>query len=115
MEVSVNSPPEFSHPTLHSSTTEIYIPSFLVTGSKVVVDGLAPSDKFKYDESVQTLFIVSGDQTPGRRIEIIVSLSPALKPIFDVNDYWSDWGTHIAAAGTAVLAVFAYILMLFIF
>lgn len=115
MEISVNSPPEFGHPPLRSSTTEIFVPSFLATGSKIAVRGLGPSDKHRYDESVQTLFIVSGDQTPGRRIEITVSLSPALKPVFDVNDVWSDWGSHIIASGVVVLSTLVYIIMLVLF
>ncbi|THH27123.1 hypothetical protein EUX98_g7072 [Antrodiella citrinella] len=115
MEVSVNSPPEFGYPALRSSTTEIFVPSFLATGSEVTVRGLGPLDRHRYDESVQTLFIVSGDQTPGRRIEIEVSLSPALKPVFELNDVWSDWGGHITAAGTVAFAIFAYILMRLLF
>ncbi|TCD69457.1 hypothetical protein EIP91_007583 [Steccherinum ochraceum] len=115
MEISVNSPPEFGHPPLRSSTTEIFVPSFIVAGGKVIVRGLGPSDKHRYDESVQTLFIVSGDQTPGRRIEITVSLSSALKPVFEVNDVWSDWGGHILASGAVVFSILVYLLTRILF
>ncbi|KAH8103836.1 glycoside hydrolase family 5 protein [Cristinia sonorae] len=115
IDASISSPPEYGHPTLKSATTEIYIPSFLATGSKVVVHGLAPTDKHHYEESLQTLFIVSGDQTPGRKVEIRVTLAPALKAVFEVNDVWSDWGGQIITVAMALVAVFVYVLMRIIF
>lgn len=108
----VRNPPITDHPPLTSNTTEIYVPSFIAHGGKVIVRGLGEKDSYHYDESVQTLYIVAGDAVPEKVYNIEVSLSPKLKPIFVVNDVWSDFGSHVVAAGGIVLAILAYLFSL---
>lgn len=103
-------PPRVGHPPLTSSVTEIYLPSFLAHGSKILVHGLGKSDDYRYDESVQTLYISAGDNTPGKVYDISVVLSPRLRAVFEVNDIWSDFSGHIAAGGVMILAILVYIL-----
>lgn len=104
----VSDPPRRGHPTLTSSTTEIFIPSFIAHGHKVIVRGLESADSYHYDEHVQTLFIVAGDMTPGKIFRIDVWLNPGLKPLFVVNDFWSDFGSRLVATGGLLFAVLAY-------
>ena len=107
---SVNNPPRSGHPPLTSNVTEIFVPSFTAHGSQVVVQGLGDSDSYEYDEARQTLYIRAGDSTPGRVYSIKVSLSPPLRPVFFVNDFWSDWGGTVSAVGIVFLAFWAVVL-----
>lgn len=107
---SVNDPPRTSHPALTSRTTEIFVPSFTAHGSKVIVNGLEDADEYHYDETCQTLFITTAKHVPGKVYRIEVSLSPRLRRVFEVNDFWSDWGHVVGGAGVALLA--AYVLLL---
>lgn len=105
---SVFDPPRTGHPPLTSNVTEIYVPWFLVNGSKVVVQGLGPSDDYRYDAARQTLYVTVDDMTPGRTYSINVSLAPRLRAVFDVNDVWSDFGGRIVSVGVVVFALLAY-------
>lgn len=107
---SVSNPPLIGHPKLTSSVTEIYLPSFVAHGSKILVHGLGKSDRHYYDESVQTLYVTTSDNTPGKVYDISVVLSPRLRHIFEVNDLWSDFGGHIAAGGVAIIACLIWLL-----
>ncbi|PSS32123.1 hypothetical protein PHLCEN_2v2119 [Hermanssonia centrifuga] len=109
---SVSNPPRLDHPTLTSSTTEIFLPSFITHGGKVIVRGLHPDDKYHYDELRQTLFVVTKDNSPGKVHHIDVSLSPRLRTVFAVNDFWGDFGGQVAVGGTLLLALIAYLLTL---
>lgn len=109
-EPSVNAPPRTAHPPLTSNVTEIFVPSFLARGSKVVVTGLGAHDSAAYDEARQTLAIRLGDTTPGRVVRIAVALAPRLRPVFAVNDFGSDWGGAVVAAGAVLLAIWAWVL-----
>ena len=111
---SVYRPPTTEHPPLTSNVTEIFVPWFIVNGSKIVVEGLGTEDEYQYIETRQTLYITAGDSTPGRVYKISVSLSPRLRPVFPLNDLWSDFGGHMAGAGVVVLAILAYILTIFL-
>lgn len=105
-----STPPRAGHPALTSSTTEIFLPSFIAHGSKLIVQGLGKNDKSYYDESKQTLYITVEDNTPGKVYDISVVLSPRLRPVFEVNDLWSDFGLHIAAGGALILAILVYLI-----
>ncbi|KAI0697370.1 glycoside hydrolase family 5 protein [Cytidiella melzeri] len=102
---STSTPPQTGHPPLTSSVTEIFLPSFIAHGSKVIVQGLGKSDSFRYDESQQTLYVTVSDNTPGKVHDISVVLSPRLRAVFELNDLWSDFGTHFLAAGVVMLAI----------
>ncbi|KAF9238092.1 glycoside hydrolase family 5 protein [Melanogaster broomeanus] len=80
--------------------TEIYIPSLMTHGRHLVVEGLAPEDKYVYDESRQTLFVVR---------KIAVSVRPPLRPHFYVNSFWDDFGELILSGLVVFIAMFALI------
>ena len=65
-KVSVNNPPLTGHPPLKSNVTEIFLPSFIAHGGKVVVLGLSHADSYEYDEARQTLYIRTTNDTPGK-------------------------------------------------
>ncbi|KIJ16448.1 glycoside hydrolase family 5 protein [Paxillus involutus ATCC 200175] len=89
--------------------TEIYVPSLIAHGRKLVVEGLAPEDQYIYDESRQTLFVVQGDSAPGKIKKIIVSVRPPLRPHFDVNAFWGDFGELIASGLVVFIGIFVFI------
>lgn len=76
--------------------------------------GLEKTDRYHYDESVQTLFINTGENVPGKVYDISVVLSPRLRPVFELNDLWSDFGGHIAGVGAVILALLVYLLSLLV-
>ncbi|KAF8843464.1 glycoside hydrolase family 5 protein [Paxillus ammoniavirescens] len=89
--------------------TEIYLPSLIAHGRKLVVEGLAPEDQYIYDESRQTLFVVQGDSAPGKIKKITVSVRPPLRPHFDVNTFWDDFGELIASGLVVFIGIFVFI------
>lgn len=109
---SVFQPPRTGHAALTSLETEIFLPSQLTHGRRVIVKGLAPGDKYRYDESRQTLFIVCQDTSFDKFHSIIVSLDPPLAPAFAVNDFRSDFGGMIMSILVAILAILAYFFLL---
>jgi hypothetical protein len=60
-EKSVFKPPRMGHPAFMFLETEIFLPSQLAHGRRVIVKGLDRGDKHRYDENPQTLFIMSRD------------------------------------------------------
>ncbi|GJE93053.1 glycoside hydrolase family 5 protein [Phanerochaete sordida] len=108
---SVHHPPLGGHPPLTSDTTEIFLPSFLAHGGKVAVAGLPPGAAAHYDEARQTLYVRTPGARPGAVHSIRVALEPRLRAVFDVNDFWSDWGGAVAAVAAVVLALLAWLLM----
>ncbi|KAJ7866599.1 glycoside hydrolase family 5 protein [Mycena olivaceomarginata] len=83
----VPSPPLAGHPALSATETEIYVPSLLTKGRKVIVRGLGPDDRYVYDERRQTLFVVPRENAPGTRHRIEVSLNPAAGTIKNPPKY----------------------------
>lgn len=110
----MSDPPRTGHPPLKSSVTEIYLPSFIAHGSKILVHGLGKSDRYHYDESVQTLYITTGENVPGKVYDISVVLSPRLRAVFEVNDLWGDFGGQMVAGGIVLLAVLVYLALSFV-
>ncbi|KAJ7243602.1 glycoside hydrolase [Mycena haematopus] len=104
----VSSPPLTGHPALSAHETEIYIPSILTKGRKVVVRGLGPDDRYVYDESRQTLFVVPRNNAPGAKHQIQVSLNPPLDPSFELNDLWSDFGPRIISLLVVIVGIIVY-------
>lgn len=109
--ISVKNPPSMGHPPLTSKKTEIFVPSMLVHGRKLVVHGLREKDRYKYEEAQQTLSIITGDLVPGEIRRITVSVEPPLKAAFEVNSFLDDFGGHIAAIVVLVLSFLVYLAM----
>ena len=107
---SVSTPPRSGMPPLRTDRTEIFVPAQLTQGRTLDVRGLAPEDKWTHDEARQTLYVRAGDDTPGRVYSIRVSLSPRLRAVFFVNDFWSDWGGTVLGVVGVVMVIWAIIL-----
>ncbi|KAF9804686.1 hypothetical protein IEO21_09289 [Rhodonia placenta] len=110
-EASVASPPLASHPALTSKDTQIFLPSLLAHSRKIVVQGLKPEDRYRYDEARQTLTITTADLVPGERHSVTVSLNPPLKDAFTVNSFWDDFGLHVVAATIVLASILIYVIM----
>ena len=106
----VSDAPLAGHPPLLSRETEIFMPAMLSHSRNVVVEGLGPQDTFRHDEARQTLTVVAGKAAPGAVHRIVVSLDPPLKPAFEVNTFWGDFGAHITALGALFIAILFYLL-----
>ena len=109
---SVFQPPRTGHPALTSLETEIFLPSQLAHGRRIIVKGLEPGDRHRYDETRQTLFIVCQDTSLDKFHSIIVSFDPPLAPVFEVNDFRSDFGGMIMSILVAIAAILAYFFLL---
>jgi hypothetical protein len=96
--------------TLRSRETEIFLPSMLTKGRKVIVRGLDDGEDYTYDERRQTLFVVTKNAEPNKVHKITVSLYPPLEPLFEVNDSWTD----IKKPGVVFLAIVLGIAIFFI-
>lgn len=104
----VSRPPHSGHPMLTARETEIFLPSALTHDREVVVQGLSIKDSYVYDESRQTLFVLTHDSTPGKTHHIRVSLEPPLKPAFEVNDFRGDFGPRIFAGFAFIFGLIAF-------
>ena len=78
------------------------------------MDGAEDGDKYRYDERRQTLFFVSGNNTPGHKHKIVVSVQRPPSPAFVVNDFWSDFGGHITLVISFIVLLFS-VLIYFLF
>lgn len=109
----VHSPPVTTdaHPEITSKTTEVYFPSMIAHGRKVVVDGLGPDDRYHYDESRQTLSIEPAELVPGRSYRVSVKVVPPLKEEFTVNSLWDDFGFGIIGIIVLVLSFLLALLL----
>lgn len=99
-------PPLSGHLELSAWETELFVPSMISSGRRIIVKGLSAGDTFFYDEARQTLFVVVQDRKPGKTHRLEVSFDPPLSPTFDVNDIYSD-NKHriIALVGMLVCAL----------
>ncbi|KAG9226684.1 hypothetical protein CCMSSC00406_0006091 [Pleurotus cornucopiae] len=105
---STSSPPLQGHPHITTYETEVFVPSSITHGRKILIQGVEAPNSYTYDESRQTLFIVTKDQTPGKRYQIHVSLDPPLRPAFDLNDLWTDYGSRMIFVLVVLLGFFFY-------
>ena len=92
-----------------SRETEIYIPSLIYHGRRLVVEGLASDDKYAYDESRQTLFIVHGHSSPTKARKVYVSVHPPLRGHFYINTFWGDFGELILSGLVVFIGIFLFI------
>ncbi|KAI0658179.1 glycoside hydrolase [Cubamyces menziesii] len=111
---SVHDPPRTGFPQLKTNKTEIFLPSQLAHGRKVLVRGLKPEDKYTYDEAHQTLTIATQDNAPGAVHRVTVFVDPPPKPAFVVNDFWSDWGLHVFTAAAFVLSFIVFLVLSYV-
>lgn len=109
-EGKISNPPRALRTPLTSRESEIFLPSRLTHGRRLVVQGLSEDDKWRYDERRQTLFIVTGTTENALTHEhrVVVSVDPPLRPTFFVNDFWSDFGERLSAVCVAASAAFAF-------
>jgi hypothetical protein len=105
------SPESKDNIVLTARETEIFVPSLITHGRKLVVSGLGAGDKYTYDEARQTLFIVTQDASSasGRMHKIVVSVNPPLRPHFEVNTFWGDFGETILSGLVVFVGLFAII------
>jgi Glycoside hydrolase family 5 C-terminal domain len=108
---SISNPPRQLQQALTSHETEFFIPSQLTRSRKVVVEGAEDGDKYRYDEPRQTLFFFTGNNTPGHKHKIVVSVQRPPYPAFVVNDFWSDFGGHV----TSVISIVVLLLSVLIY
>ena len=79
---SVCSPPIHDHPHIQARETEIFVPSALAHGRRMIVEygngeTHGSTVKYEYDEERQTLFLVHQDgTTPGRVHQVKVTFDP---------------------------------------
>lgn len=107
----VSNPPKVLQTPLTSRESEIFVPSRLTHGRRLIVTGLSESDRWRYDERRQTLFIVTANNSPAYRHRVVVSVDPPLRPSFFVNSFWSDFGDQVLAiivTATAVATFWIY-------
>ena len=78
------------------------------------MEGAEDGDKYRYDERRQTLFFVTGNNTPGHRHKIVVSVHKPPSPAFVVNDFWSDFGGLVTSA-ISFFVLLVSILIYFLF
>jgi len=94
---------------LTARETEIFVPLIMTHGRKLAVLGLDAGDKYTYDKARQTLFIVTQDASSGRMHKITVSVDPPLRPHFEVNTFWGDFGEAILSGLVVFMGLFAFI------
>ena len=111
---SISNPPRQWQHSLTSHETEFFIPSQLTHARKVVVEGAEDGDKYRYDERRQTLFFVTGNNAPGHRHKIVVSVHRPPSPQFVINDFWSDFGGQVTLVISILVLLFS-ILIYFLF
>ncbi|KAI6015142.1 glycoside hydrolase family 5 protein [Pisolithus orientalis] len=93
--------------------TEIFVPSLLTHGRKLKVEGLEPEDTYVHDESRQTLFIVHGTSTPSKVRKVTVLVWPPLRPTFQLNTFWGDFGELIISGLVVFVGVFIFVKLKF--
>ncbi|KAF9452093.1 glycoside hydrolase family 5 protein [Macrolepiota fuliginosa MF-IS2] len=118
---------------LQAHETEIFFPSLLTAGRKILLEAQIDMSQFDYDDEMQaarklksmtqekysytydetrqTLFIVPKDNSPGTKHGIRVKVWPPVRPLFNLNDFWSDFGIWVAAVVIVVIGVLVAIIL----
>ncbi|KAG5635943.1 hypothetical protein H0H81_009592 [Sphagnurus paluster] len=113
LDATVAGVPRTGHPKVTTRETEIFVPSLLTVGRKLIVKGLEPGDTYIHDERRQTLFILTRDADPRTVHNITVSVHPPFRRLpFELNDFWSDFGPRIISLGVVVVGVIMFILLM---
>ncbi|KAI0293137.1 glycoside hydrolase family 5 protein [Multifurca ochricompacta] len=108
---SVHTPPLRGHPQLLARETEIFVPSQLTRGRRLIVNGLKAGDAYVYDEARQTLFILPSGQAVSVVHTVRVRFDPPLEGELP-NDFWGDFAGPIGAVSVVLLALVAYYVLL---
>ncbi len=118
---------------LRSHETEIFFPSLLATGRKLLLEAQVDMSQYDYDDETQavkklrsltqeryaytydekrqTLFIVPKDNSPGTKHSVRVRVWPPIKPTLNLNDIWTDFGIWIMAVVVVLFGVLTAALM----
>ncbi|KAJ7590950.1 cytoplasmic protein [Mycena floridula] len=104
----IYAPPTRGHRLLKSRETEIFIPALITAARTLTVEGLDSEATYRYDNSHQTLFILTKDMTPGKKYQVTVSVSPELRPVFQVNSFIGDFGGRLVAIAVVIFALVTY-------
>ena len=114
---SVNTPPLTGHPPLLARETEIFVPSQLAQGRKLIVEGLRDGDTYTYDMTRQTLFVLPASQATGEQgnmrahvHQVSVRFDPPAGGKLP-NDFWGDFAVPISAVMAVILAVATYFIL----
>ncbi|KAG8993112.1 hypothetical protein FRB94_011058 [Tulasnella sp. JGI-2019a] len=102
----INKPPTSLSVPLKSRETEIFVPTLITKGRRMLVDytcsaGKSTSLDWAYDASRQTLFVVTKDSTPGATHQIRLTFDPPLGKRFPLDesllwDFAWLWGSILA-------------------
>lgn len=118
---------------LRAYETEIFFPSLLMSGRKLLLEAQVDMSQYDYDdeselvkklqaltkeryaytydEDRQTLFVIPKDNSPGTKHGIRVRVWPPIRPLFDLNDFWSDFGPWIGTVGAVFVAILVAIII----
>jgi len=133
MSFSWMTPQETEHDRLCAHETEIFFPSFLVSGRKLLLEARVDTSQYKcddqsefvkklqvlteeryaytYDECRQTLFVIPKDTSAGIKHDIRVRVWPPIQPVFSLNDFWSDFGVWIGVVVSVLVAILVAIVI----
>jgi Glycoside hydrolase family 5 C-terminal domain len=110
----VHTPPLTGHPQLLARETEIFVPAQLAQGRKLIVEGLKEGDRYAYDATRQTLFVLPAASKMGEPAgggaqvhEVRVRFNPPVGGEAP-NSLYSDFAGHIGAALVVLLAFTVY-------
>ena len=110
----VHTPPLMGHPPLLARETEIFVPTQLAQGRKLIVEDLRDGDTYTYDAARQTLFVLPGVQTgelgnvQAHAHKVRVRFDPPVGEELP-NDLWGDFAAHITAVLVVLFAFVAYL------
>ncbi|KAL9709181.1 hypothetical protein Ac2012v2_007536 [Leucoagaricus gongylophorus] len=118
---------------LRAYETENFFPSLLMSGRKLLLEAQVDMSQYDYDdeselvkklqaltkeryaytydEDRQTLFVIPKDNSPGTKHGIRVRVWPPIRPLFDLNDFWSDFGPWIGTVGAVFVAILVAIII----
>jgi Glycoside hydrolase family 5 C-terminal domain len=80
----IDSPPLTILETLSCRETEIFVPSLITRGRRLVLEGVS-EELWRYDESRQTLFVLNPSDEELEIVSIRVQLDPPLSPRWSVE------------------------------
>ncbi|EKM78270.1 hypothetical protein AGABI1DRAFT_75777, partial [Agaricus bisporus var. burnettii JB137-S8] len=93
---------------LGSYETEIFLPSQLASGRKVLLKQWTEEKyAYRYDETRQTLFIVPKNNSPGTKHAVRVRVWPPIRPVMNLNSFWSDFGVGVVTVGLLLAVLLA--------
>ncbi|KAH8827138.1 glycoside hydrolase family 5 protein [Flagelloscypha sp. PMI_526] len=104
----VHNPPLVGHPTITAAETEIFVPSLISAGRRIIVEGLKEDIEFYHDESRQTLFVVQRNMEPACTHSVTVRFDPPLQPEFPLENWTSAFGMRFIAIIVLLFSILIY-------